>query len=106
LPRSDATASKAAHHIGCGTASPFLIRMQYPTVSNADDVYVEYRDVRREWEATLPALRQLRADRGWRYLRDESGLCERALRDAVNGRRMPRHEARVRLLSLATSVSS
>ena len=69
-------------------------------ITDPDDVYVVYRDERREWEALLPALRRLRDERGWRYLAEASGLSERALRYALNGGTMPRREARERLASL------
>jgi hypothetical protein len=68
----------------------------------ADEVYVEYHDPRREWEAALPALRRLRDERGWRHLAEASGLSERAVRDALNRGRMPHREARSALMKLAT----
>ncbi len=66
----------------------------------ADEVYVEYRDERREWELVVPALRRLREERGWRYLSEASGLSERALRYALNGGKVPHRKARTALLAL------
>lgn len=61
--------------------------MQDGLVSDPDEVYVEYHDERREWEASLPALRALRDERGWRHLAEASDLSERALRYALDGGR-------------------
>jgi len=69
-------------------------------VLDTDDVYVVYRDERREWEAVLPALRELREQKGRRYLAEPSGLSERALRYALNGGKVPRRGARRRLAAL------
>jgi hypothetical protein len=70
-------------------------------VSDPDEVYVVYRDERLEWEAALPALRQLRAAHGWRHLAETSGLSERALRYALNSGKVPHREARARLVQAA-----
>ena len=69
-------------------------------MTDPDEVYVEYHDERREWEAAMPALRRLRDEKGWRYLAEASGLSERALRYSLNGGKVPRHQARSRLLAL------
>ncbi len=69
-------------------------------ITDPDDVYVTYRDERREWELRLPALRQLRQEKGWRVLAEASGLSERAIRYALNGGMVPHGEARRILLDL------
>lgn len=68
--------------------------------TDPDEVYVVYRDERREWEAALPALRRMREEKGWRYLAENSGLSERAIRYALNGGMMPHRRARERLVAL------
>ena len=90
------------HHIG--KESNRLEDVEDGLVGDADEVYVEYRDPRRDWEAALPALRLLRDERGWRYLNLASGLSERAIRDALNLGRMPHSAARGRLIALAGDV--
>jgi len=67
--------------------------------------YVEYHDERAEWEAALPTLRRIRERRGVRYLCGVSGLSERAVRYALNGGKVPRREARQKLLRLTESPS-
>ena len=96
LPRLTVRAVGLPVHIG--KESNRLEEVQDGLVSDPDEVYVEYHDERREWEAALPALRALRDDRGWRYLAQVSGLSERALRYALNGGKMPHREARSELL--------
>jgi hypothetical protein len=98
LPRLEVHAVGYPHHIG--KESNRLDDVEDWLVSAADEVYVEYRDVRREWESALPALCAIRDKRGWRYLAEASGLSERALRYALNRAAMPRREARARLLDL------
>lgn len=70
-------------------------------IRDADEVYVEYRDEKREWEAAVPKLRGVRGLRGTKHLMDISGLSERAVRDALNRNRMPHPQARQALLRVA-----
>ena len=98
LPRLTVQAVRLPVHIG--KESNRLDEVQDGLVNDPDEVYVEYRDERREWEATLATLRALRDERGWRYLAEASGLSERALRYALNGGKVPHREARTRLLNL------
>ena len=98
LPRLRVQAVGIPLHIG--KESNRLEEVEDGVVSDPDEVYVVYRDERREWEALLPQLRRLREERGWRYLAEASGLSERALRYALNGGMVPRREAREALLVL------
>jgi hypothetical protein len=95
LPRLTVRAVGLPVHIG--KESNRLEEVQDGLVSDPDEVYLEYRDERREWEAALPALRRLRDEKGWRHPAEASGLSERALRYALNGGKMP-HQAARRLL--------
>ncbi len=98
LPRLRVEAAGVPRHIG--KESNRLDEAQNGLVSDPDEVYVEYRDERAEWQALLPALRRLRDERGWRYLAEASGLSERALRYALNGGKMPHRGPRARLKRL------
>ncbi len=98
LPRLTVRAIGLPTHIG--KESNRLDDVQDGLVHDADDVYLEYRDPRREWEAALPVLRAIRTGMGWRYLTEASGLSERALRYVLNGGRLPHPAARARLLAL------
>ena len=98
LPRLTVRAVGLPVHIG--KESNRLDDVQDGLVTDPDEVYVEYHDERREWEAALPALRRLRDERGWRPLAEASGLSERALRYALNGGKVPHREARTRLMAL------
>lgn len=98
LPRLRVVAVGLPVHIG--KESNRLDEVEDGLVTDPDEVYLVYRDERREWEAALPALRVLRDERGWRALAEASGLSERALRYALNGGKVPRREARERLLRL------
>jgi hypothetical protein len=98
LPRLTVRAVGPPVHIG--KESNRLEEVQDGLVSDPDEVYVEYRDERREWEAARPALRRLREDRGWQHLAGQSGLSERAVRYALNSRTLPHRVARRRLLGL------
>lgn len=98
LPRLEVHAVGYPVHIG--KESNRLDEVEDGLVSDADEVYVEYRDERREWEAALPALKLLRDERGWRYLAEASRLSERAVRDCLNLGRLPRAQARRAMLSL------
>jgi hypothetical protein len=99
LPRLRVRAEGLPRHIG--KESNRLEEAENGLVNDPDDVYVEYRDERREWEAALPGLCRLREERGWRHLAEASGLSERALRYALNGGKVPHREARTELLRLA-----
>jgi hypothetical protein len=99
LPRLRVRALGLPLHIG--KESNRLDEVHDGLITDAGEVYVEYRDERREWEQVVPALRRLRDERGWRYLAEASGLSERALRYALKGRTMPHKAARKRLLALA-----
>jgi hypothetical protein len=70
LPRLAVRATAVAH---IGKESNRLGEVGDGLVDDPDDVYVEYRDERREWEAAVPRLRRLRGERGWRYLAEASG---------------------------------
>ena len=87
-----------------GKESNRLEEVEVGLVRQFDEAYVEYRDERGEWEAALPALRKLRDEQGWRPLAKASGLSERALRYALNGKMMPHPRARGRLIALFGSV--
>jgi hypothetical protein len=100
LPRLRVRAVGLPLHIG--KESNRLDEVQDGLVHDPDDVYVIYRDERREWEAHLPTLRRLRDERGWQFLAEAAGLSERAVRYALNGGKVPRREARARLAA-ATS---
>jgi len=89
-----------------GKESNRLDEVEDGLVSDAREVYVEYRDERGEWWAALPALRRLRDERGWRHLAEASGLSERAVRYALNGGKVPHREARARLLRLVAEERS
>jgi hypothetical protein len=99
LPRLTVRAVGLPVHIG--KESNRLEEVQDGLVTDPTEVYVEYRDERREWEAVLPALRALREEKGWRYLAETSGLSERAIRYALNGGKMPHGDARGRLQASA-----
>lgn len=101
LPRLTVRAAGLPVHIG--KESNRLEDAQNGLITDPDDVYVEYRDERREWDVVLPALRRVRDERGWRYLAEASGLSERAIRYAVNGGKMPHATARAALLRLAST---
>lgn len=81
-----------------GKESNRLEEAQNGLITDADEVYVEYRDERREWELVLPALRRLRNELGWRYLAEASGLSE--LRYVLNGGKLPHRAARAWLAGL------
>jgi hypothetical protein len=98
LPRLRVEAAGVPVHIG--KESNQLDEVEEGSITDKSEVYVEYRDERREWEASLPALRRLRDDKGWRHLATASRLSERAVRYAVNGGKLPRSAARSRLASL------
>jgi hypothetical protein len=98
LPRLTVRVVGLPVHIG--KESNRLEEVQDGLVSDPDEVYLEYHDERREWEAALPALQALREERGWRHLAEASGLSERALRYALNGGMVPHREARARLVRL------
>ncbi len=74
-------------------------------VTSVGDLTSIYEDGRRHpWRATvLPQLRNLAASpEGRSALRLASGLSNRALRDVLAGRSMPRSGVRVRLVALAS----
>jgi hypothetical protein len=104
LPRLHVAAAGAPRHIG--KESNQLDDVEEGAVVDPEDVYVEYRDERQEWEASLPALRRLRDERGWRALAEVSGLSERAVRYALNGGKVPRPEARRRLAALTAAPAT
>lgn len=62
LPRLTVRAVGLPVHIG--KESNRLEEAQNGLITDADEVYVEYRDQRREWELVLPALQELRDARG------------------------------------------
>ena len=82
-----------------------LEEVQDGLITDADDVYVVYRDERREWELVVPALRRLRDEKGWRYLAGASGLSERAIRYTLYGGMVPHREARGSLIRLLGAES-
>lgn len=98
LPRLRVRAVGPPVHIG--KESNRLEEVQGGLVTDPDEVYVVYRDLRREWDAALPALRRLRDEKGWRYLAEASGQSERALRYALNGGKVPHRDARRALMEL------
>jgi hypothetical protein len=98
LPRLTVRAAGVPVHIG--KESNRLDEVEDGVITDPDDVYVEYRDERREWEAALPALRRLREEKGWRHLAEAAGLSERSLRYALNGGKLPHRRARARLQAL------
>ncbi len=98
LPRLQVDVEGVPVHIG--KESNRLDEVEDGSIGGSDEVYVEYRDEREEWEASLPALRRLQDERGWRYLAEASGLSERALRYALNGYKMPHRRAREALYDL------
>ena len=102
LPRLRVRAVGLPLHIG--KESNRLDEVEDGVITDPDDVYVVYRDERRECEALLPALRALRDERGWRYLAEASGLSERALRYALNGGTVPHREARERLQAIVRNL--
>jgi hypothetical protein len=91
LPRLTVACAEVRH---IGKESNRLDEVEGGLVSDPDDVYIEYRDERWQWEQVLPRLRDLRAEKGWPYLAQASGLSERAVRCALNGRRMSHPKAR------------
>jgi len=99
LPRLTVRAVGLPVHIG--KESNRLEDVQDGLITDPDDVYVEYRDERREWEQVLPALRRLRDERGWRHLAEASGLSERELRYVLNGGKVPHVRARAALGQLS-----
>jgi hypothetical protein len=98
LPRLEVEAVGYPVHIG--KESNRLEEVEHGLITDPDEVYVEYRDERREWEAMLPALRGRRDELGWRHLAERSGLSERAVRYALNAGRVPHEPARTLLLRL------
>lgn len=104
LPRLTVRAVGLPAHVG--KESNRLEDVQGGLITDPDDVYVEYRDPRREWEVLLPRLRQLRAERGWRYLAGAAGLSERELRNVLNAGSMPRREPRRRLIRVLDEPSA
>jgi hypothetical protein len=103
LPRLHVVARGVPVHLG--KEAGHLDEVEGGVINDPDEVYVTYRDERREWEAVLPDLRALRDECGWRYLAEASGLSERALRYALNGGKVPHREARARLLRLVDAPS-
>lgn len=103
LPRLDVRVAGVPAHIG--KESNRLEEVEAGAVAARDSTYTVFRDDRAEWEASLPALRELRATIGWRRLAEASGLSERALRYAFNGGTLPRLRAREALLRLLASVA-
>ena len=98
LPRLHVIADRLPVHIG--KESNRLDEVEDAATVEANDGYTVYRDERAEWAATLPGLRRLRDEKGWRYLAGASGLSERELRYALNGGKVPHMEARARLIAL------
>ena len=97
LPRLHVRATEIRH---IGKESNRLDEEEEGALVDDGDAYVEYRDERREWEVALPALREIRSHHGVGYLVSASGLSERGVRYALNGGKVPRREARRRLLAL------
>jgi hypothetical protein len=101
LPRLLVRATGLPLHIG--KESNRLDEVEDGVIADPDDVYVEYRDERREWEIVVPMLRRLRDEHGWQFLAHTSGLSERELRYVLNGRKVPHRVARGALLRVAVS---
>ena len=88
LPRLQVVVSGVPRHIG--KESNRMNEVDEGSVSAVEDVYVEYRDDRREWEALLPALRAIGASE----LARRTGMSERTLRSRLNSGRLPRRADR------------
>ncbi|TAM71234.1 MAG: hypothetical protein EPN50_04435 [Chloroflexota bacterium] len=71
LPRLQVIATGVPLHIG--KESNRLDEEEGGAIVDPDEVTVEYRDPRAEWEMAPPALRRLRDERGWRYLPRRQG---------------------------------
>ncbi len=83
-----------------GKESNRLDEVEAGAVRKAQDPVPEYVDERGEWEAARPSLRALGRRLGTKRLSVLSGVSARALRDALNGGRLPRRGARMRLMRL------
>lgn len=95
LPRLHIRATEVRH---IGKESNRMDEEEEGALVDADRIYVEYTDERSEWFAVVaPQLANLQNCMGVRELRLACGLSERALRDAVGGRRFPRPRARAAL---------
>lgn len=98
LPRLKVLATDVRH---IGKESNRLDEEEDGALGSAEDVYVDYRDDRREWcELVVPRLRELRRQRGSRVIADAAGLSLRELRYVLNGGKVPRAAARSRLRAL------
>ena len=94
LPRLDVLADPVSTHIG--KESNHLEEVEDGLIVDADEVVVEYRDARAEWEAALPALRVP----GVAALAARTGAPKRTLRSWLNEGRLPRKRDRAVLLRL------
>ncbi|MDQ3690968.1 MAG: hypothetical protein M3406_13235 [Chloroflexota bacterium] len=97
LPRLHVRVSEVRH---IGKESNRLDEEDEGAVLASDDVYVEYRDARREWAAAVPRLQLI----GAIELARRTGMSARTMRSRLNSGRMPRKRDRQRLLELAAQA--
>jgi hypothetical protein len=98
LPRLHLEVTEVRH---IGKESNRLDEVEEGIIRDASEVYTEYRDARREWEAVVPRLRTI----GIPKLARLSGMSERTLRSRLNSGRLPHPQARMALTRIAYSQS-
>jgi hypothetical protein len=94
LPRLHLDVTEVRH---IGKESNRLDEVEDGIIRDASEVYTEYRDPRREWEAALPRLRAI----GVPELARRTGMPERTLRSRLNSERLPHSADRMCLLRIA-----
>jgi len=97
LTRLHVRASRVRH---IGKESNHLEEVEAGGLRTTEDPVPEYVDVRGEWEAALPVLREI----GIARLAQMTGMAERTLRSRLNHQRLPHREARKRLLAIAEAA--
>lgn len=97
LPRLHLDVTEVRH---IGKESNRLDEVEDGSIRDAGEVYTEYRDPRREWEAAVPRLRAI----GVRDLARQTGMSERTLRSRLNSGRVPHPKDRRRLMAIAARI--
>lgn len=87
---------------GFGKESNRLDETEDGIIRDANEVYVEYRDERREWEAAREVLRRIGAPAVSRL----SGMAPRTLRSRLNSGRVPHRRNRALLIEIARQLQS
>lgn len=98
LPRLRVMATEVRH---IGKESNRLDEVEEGLISDPDEVYIEYRDDRREWERERHDLLRMAQDKGGILkLAREAGMSVRTLRSNLNTARVPRAAHRALLSRL------